>query len=172
MPKISKIKLKILYLQNFPLWGCGSGTYTKAIATELSKQKNVETAILCPEEKEKINGARIFPLEMPFPVAFTGHPQWPICRLFKDLSPKEIIEVFKYFLNSTIRAVEEFQPNIIHVQHISLFLWVANVIKSLYGINYIATAHGTGVYTAELNKKYVPLSVDALRRAKKNCLCK
>lgn len=160
-------RIKILYLQNFPLWGCGSGTYTKAIATQLAKKRNIETAILCPEEKEKINGSKIYPLEMPFPVAFTGHPQWPICRLFKNLSPKEITEVFNYFLKSTIKAVEDFQPNIIHVQHISIFIWVANFIKSLYGINYIATAHGTGVYTASINKKYIPLCIDGLRRAKK-----
>lgn len=159
-------KRKILFMQCFPLWGCGSGTYTRDLATELTEQKNIDTAILCPD-KRKVNGVKIYPLEMPFPVAFTGHPEWPICRLYKDLSPQEIVTVCEFFLKSAIRAVEDFKPNIIHVQHVSILLWVANIIKSLYGINFIATAHGTCVDTASVNKKYIPLCIDGLRGAKR-----
>jgi len=159
-------KRRIMFLQCFPLWGCGSGTYTRELALQLKKEKNKRVAIVCPEKRE-ISGLELYPLELPFPVAFTGHPEWPICKLYKDLSPKEITEVFGSFLKSTIRAVEDFQPDIIHTQHISLLLWVANFVKSLYGINFIVTAHGTGIYTASLNKNYIPLSIDALRRAKK-----
>ncbi|MFH1401976.1 MAG: glycosyltransferase family 4 protein [Parcubacteria group bacterium] len=166
MPKTPTIK-RILFLQAFPLWGCGSGTYVRELSSEINKTKNTRSAIVCPEGKEKIAGLKIYPLDLPFPVAFTGHPEWPVCRLYKDLSPKEISEVFKFFLTSTMRAVEDFKPDIIHVQHISVLLWVANFIKSLYGTNFIVTAHGTCVFTASQNKLYVRLCQDALRRSKK-----
>jgi len=166
MPKIPKVN-KVLFLQCFPLWGSGSGTYTRELALEINKSKNIKTAIVCPESKEKHAGVKIYPLELPFPVAFTGHPDWPVCKLYKDLTPKEISQVFNYFLRSVVRAVDDFKPDLIHVQHISLLSWVANFIKALYGINFIVTSHGTGVLSASENKSYVPPSQDALRKAKK-----
>jgi len=158
---------KILFLQCFPLWGSGSGTYTRELGSEINKFKNIKAAIVCPLSKDKHAGLKIYPLELPFPVAFTGHPDWPVCKLYKNLSPKEISQVFNFFLRSVIRAVEDFQPNLIHVQHISLLLWVAHFIKALYGINFIVTSHGTGVLAASENKTYVPLSQDALEKTKK-----
>ncbi|MBZ9577662.1 glycosyltransferase family 4 protein [Patescibacteria group bacterium] len=166
MPRKPKVN-KVLFLQCFPLWGSGSGTYTRELALEINKFKNIKTAIVCPESKEKHAGVKIYPLELPFPVAFTGHPDWPVCKSYKDLTPKEISRVFNFFLRSVINAVDDFKPDLIHVQHISLLLWAANFIKALYGINFITTSHGTGVLTASERKTYVPLSQDALGRAKK-----
>ncbi len=166
MPKKKSIK-KILSLQCFPLWGSGSGTYVRELALEINKDPHTEIALVCPESQEKIPEVKIYPLDYPFPAAFTGHPDWPNCRLYKDLSPKEISDVFKYFLTSTIRAIEDFKPNIIHVHHVSVFLWVANFIKQIYGINFVVTAHGTGVDTAERNRVYVSPSQEALKRARK-----
>src|SRR4030043_2404115 len=127
MPRKPKIN-KVLFLQCFPLWGSGSGTYVRELALEISKSKDIKTAIVCPESKEKLAGLKIYPLEMPFPVAFTGHPDWPVCKLYKDLSPKEITQVFNFFLTNVRRAVEDFRPNLIHAQHISLLSWTANFI--------------------------------------------
>ncbi len=165
MPKKQKPK-KILFLQAFPLWGCGSGTYTRALASEINKSKDIKTAIVCPESRTKIEGLKIYPLDMPFPVAFTGHPEWPVCKTYQTLNPMEITQVFNFFLKSVIRAVDDFKPDLIHVQHISLLLWVANFVNSLYGINYIVTGHGTGVLAATENKKFIPLCRDGLKRAK------
>jgi len=166
MPKKPKVN-KVLFLQCFPLWGCGSGAYTRELASAIDKYKHVKPAIVCPESKEKHAGVKIYPLEFPFSVAFTGHPDWPVCKLYKDLVPKEISQVFNFFLRSVIRAVEDFRPDLIHVQHISLLLWVANFIKALYGINFIVTSHGTGVLAATNRKTYIPLTQDALTRVKK-----
>lgn len=166
MPRKPKVN-KILFLQCFPLWGSGSGTYTRELALEINKFKNIKTAIVCPESKKKHAGVKIYPLDMPFPVAFTGHPDWPVFKLYKDLTPKEISEVFNSFLRNVINATDDFQPDLIHVQHISLLLWTANFIKALYGINFIVTSHGTGVLVASERKTYVPLSQDALGKAKK-----
>ena len=166
MPRKPKVN-KILYLQCFPLWGSGSGTYTKELALEVDKFKRLKAAVVAAEGKEKVAGLKVYPLELPFPVAFTGHPDWPVCKLYKDLTPAEISRVFNYFLRSVIRAVDDFKPDLIHVQHISLLLWVANFIKASYGINFITTAHGTGVLAGSQNKVYIPLSQDALRRTKK-----
>lgn len=158
---------KILFLQAFPLQGCGSGIYTRELAGEINKEKNIKTAIVCPESRENFSSLKIYPLELPFQVTFISHPDWPTSSLYKDLPAKSIVEVYKSFLTSVIRAIEDFQPDLIHVQHISILLWVANVIKSLYGINFVVTAHGTCILAAKDNKVYLPLSQDSLMRAKK-----
>lgn len=166
MPRKPKVN-KVLFLQCFPLWGSGSGTYTRELALAIDKYKHIKPAIVCPESKEKFAGVKIYPLELPFPVAFTGHPDWPVCKLYKDLAPEEISRVFNFFLRSVIRAVDDFRPDLVHVQHISLLLWTANFLKALYDLSFITTAHGTGVLAASQNKSYVRLSRDALRRTKK-----
>ncbi len=162
-----KIELRILFLQAFPLWGGGSGTYTRSLALEINKMKDAKTAIACPESPEKIPGLKIYSLDMPFPCTFAGHPEWPVSRQYKDLTPKEITELYRSFLASVIKAVEDFKPNLIHVQHVSLLSWVANFIKLLYGINFVITAHGTGINTATENKIYVAHTKEALRNSKK-----
>jgi glycosyltransferase involved in cell wall biosynthesis len=164
---LKKENKKILFLQAFPLQGCGSGIYTRELATEINKEKNMKVAVVCPEIRENVSNLKIYPLESPFHVSFTSHPDWPVSHLYKNLSSKEIIDVYKSFLTGTVKAVEDFQPDLIHVQHVSLLLWVANVIKSIYGINFIVTTHGTGIVTAKEQKMYIPLSQDALSRARK-----
>ncbi len=164
--------MRILFLQAFPLWGCGSGTYTRSLAQELAQRKGNEVAILTPESKiekkaRKVPKVRTYPLELPFPAVFLSHPEWPVARKYDELSPKEVADIFKSFLQGTIKAVEDFKPDILHVQHLSLLLWVANFINALFGTNFIVTSHGTGVAAALVNKAYVPLSQDALRRAER-----
>jgi len=165
---LKKEELKILFLQTFPLWGGGSGTYTRSLSSEIGKMKDVKTAIVCPETQETASELKnVYTLDMPFPCVFVGHPQWPSSRIYKNLTPREISELYRSFLASVIKAVEDFKPDLIHVQHVSLLLWVANFIKSLYGINFVVTAHGTGIKTTIDNKNYFSLSRDGLRAAKR-----
>lgn len=121
---------------------------------------------MCPDTRQ-VPGVRLYPAELDFFAAFTGHPEYPGCKLYHKLTPVEIFKIYDNFLKSAIKAVEEFKPNIIHVQHSSVLSWAANFIKSVYRINYIITEHGTSVYAASLDKRYVNLTVDALRRAKR-----
>ncbi len=159
------MKLRILFLQTFPLWGCGSGTYVRYLARELAKGKN-KVGVVCPDIRP-IKGVDLFEIKLPFFVAFTGHPEHKGCKLYHQLSNKEISVIYQTFLRTSVEAVEKFKPDIIHVQHFSIFSWAANFIRSVYKINYIITSHGTGLYTASLDKRYLPLTRDAVRRAKK-----
>ncbi len=157
-------KLRILYFQTFPLYGSGSGTYARFLAREVNRHYKV--AMVCPDTRP-INGVKIYTIKMPFNVAFTGHPEWKNCRHYKDLSPKEILTIYKVFLNSAIEAVEDFKPNIIHVHHAFPFSWVARFIKSTYLIPYVISVHGSELPTAQKNKRYLALTIDALRRARR-----
>jgi glycosyltransferase involved in cell wall biosynthesis len=157
--------MRILFLHHFPLYGSGSGTYVRYLARELTRQGE-KVAIVCPD-KRKITGVKIFSVELPLPVAFTGHPEFTKCKLYRELSTKEIVKVYQSFFQPTLYAVSEWKPDIIHVQHASLLTWIANFFKSIKGINFIVTIHGTDLLTASRDKRWIPLTRDALLRAKK-----
>ncbi len=156
--------MRILYLQAFPLWGSGSGTYAHYLATEVGKHFKV--GMVVPDSRP-IPNVTLFPLKMSFPVAFTGHPEWPDCKLYTELSNKEIVTIYKDYIDSVIDAVEKFQPNIIHVHHAFPLAWVARVIKSVYQIPYIITIHGSELPTAQKDRRYIALTIDAVRRARR-----
>jgi len=122
--------------------------------------------MVAPDDR-KIPNVKMFPLKMPFRVAFTGHPEWPDCKLFSQLTNHELVWVYKDFLDSVIFAVEQFQPNIIHVHHAFPLSWAARVIKGIYQIPYIITIHGSELPTAQKDKRYLALTSDAIRRARR-----
>lgn len=156
--------MKILYLQTFPLWGSGSGTYARYLAREVGRHFKV--GMVVPEKREVPN-VTLFPLKMPFKVAFTGHPEWPDCKLYTQLSNFEIIKLYESLLDSVTDAVEKFAPNIIHVHHAFPLAWVARVIKNTYQIPYIISIHGSELPTAQKDRRYLALTGDALRRARR-----
>lgn len=159
-------KLRILYLQTFPLYGSGSGTYARYLAREVSRHHHV--AMVAPDYRQLNNSSvKMYPMKMPFNVSFTGHPEWKNGRLYKDISHREILTIYKSFLNHTVDAVEDFRPNIIHVHHAFPFSWAARFIKSTYQIPYIITVHGSELPTAQKDKRYLALTMDALRRARR-----
>jgi len=157
-------KLRILYLQTFPLYGSGSGTYARYLAQEVSKHHHV--AMVAPDFRP-LAGVKMYPIKMPFNVSFTGHPEWKNGKLYKDISHREILTIYKSFLNHSVDAVEDFRPNIIHVHHVFPFSWAARFIKNTYQIPYIITVHGSELPTAQKDKRYLALTMDALRRARR-----
>jgi len=159
-------KLRILYLQTFPLYGSGSGTYARYLAREVSRHH--EVAMVAPDNRQiPDSNVKMYPIKMPFNVSFTGHPEWKNGRLYKDISHREILTIYKSFLNHTVDAVEDFRPNIIHVHHAFPFSWAARFVKSTYQIPYIITVHGSELPTAQKDKRYLALTMDALRRARR-----
>src|SRR3990167_1309467 len=156
--------MRILYLQTFPLWGSGSGTYARYLASSVGRHFKV--GMVAPDVRP-IPNVTLFPLKMPFKVAFTGHPEWPDCKLYTQLSNLELIKLYEDFLNSVTQAVETFQPNIIHVHHAFPLSWIARVIKSVYQTPYIITVHGSELPTVQKDKRYLALTGDVLRRARR-----
>jgi|GEM_PF-272016 len=156
-------KMKILQLLCFPTYGSGSGTYTRKLSEYLVKLGH-EIAIVAPETRP-LKGVKIFNVKLPFMVAFTGHPEYPNAKLYSQLSGSELNQIQSVFSETIIKAVEKFEPDVIHVHHASNLSWVANYIKAVYQIHYIITSHNTDIINAILDKRYIALTQDALGRA-------
>ena len=158
--------MKILFLYDFPLWGSGSGTYIRNSIQELVKL-NYKIGIVCPEERrflaDKIKQYRVTPPQIPI---FVGHPELKGAKKYSELSEREITDVYKSYLDTTLEAVANFEPDIIHVHHLSLTNWVTRYINALKNIKYIITCHGSCLYNILDDKRYLPLCEDAVKAAK------
>lgn len=158
--------MKILFLYDFPLWGSGSGTYLRNLITQLLKL-NYKIGIVCPEERrflgEKIKQYRVNLSQIP---VFVGHPELKGAKRYSELSEREITSIYKSYLDTTLEAIANFKPDIIHVQHLSLISWVARYINALKNIKYIITSHGSCLYNTLSDKRYLSLCEDAVRGAK------
>jgi glycosyltransferase involved in cell wall biosynthesis len=155
--------MRILYLQTFPFWGSGSGTYARHLASEIGRKHKV--AILAPDDRP-IERSKLYTVKLDFPVAFTGHPEWPDCKLYTQLTNIEVSQIYQTFLNATIAAVEDFKPDIIHVHHAFPLTWAAAFIKDMYGINFITTIHGSELPTIEKDRRYGRATYYAMYRTR------
>ncbi len=155
--------MRILYLQTFPFWGSGSGTYARHLASEVGRRHKV--AILAPDTRP-IERAKLYSVHLPFPVAFTGHPEWPNCKLYTELSNDEVYRTYKALLESAMAAVVDFRPDIIHVHHAFPFSWAAAFIKDFYNIPYVVTIHGSELPSMEKEKRFIRATYYAMYRAK------
>src|SRR3972149_5184741 len=59
--------MRILYLQMFPLYGSGSGTYSRELAQEIAKTNKV--AIVVPD-KRKIKNVKNYYVDLPLKIAY------------------------------------------------------------------------------------------------------
>ncbi len=160
--------MKILFLYDFPLWGSGSGVYLRDTVQELVKM-GYKIGIVAPEERrfmeDKIKQYRVNLPQEKIPV-FVGHPELKGGKRYSELSTREITEVYKAFMDTTIEAISNFEPDLIHVHHLSLISWVARYAKALKNVKYIITSHGSDLYDILGDKRYLPLTEDAVRHAK------
>ena len=155
--------MKILQVLCFPVYGSGSGTYVRKLAESLKKNGH-EVAIVAPDDR-KIKGIKVYNVKLPFMAVFTGHPEHPNAKLYSRLNGAELNDVQSAFSEAIVNAVEDFDPDVIHVHHASNLSWIANYIKAVYQIHYLITSHNTDVINAILDKRYVPLTQDSLNRA-------
>lgn len=156
--------MRILYLQAFPLYGSGSGTYARELAREVGKRHQV--AIVVPDKKKE-KGIKMYEVKLPVKISFTGHPQWPDSKLYAKVSGKELSANYLAYFRTTVHAINDFDPDIIHVHHLMPLAWIARFIKIAYGLNFIVTVHGSELPTLENDKRYPYLTAEAMVKAKR-----
>lgn len=165
--------MKILLINHFPLQGSGSGIYTLNVALELQKQGHEvfvidivnqkpsavlpfpNKTIICDSSKNKR-----YDLPFNFP-CFTTHPRSN--TTYYDLNVNEIQQYVDTFIKITKEVCEEFQPDVIHAQH----LWIAPFAAFKSGVPYVITAHGTDLMGFRKDNRYHPYAMEGMRNAKK-----
>lgn len=156
--------MKVLLVMQFPLSGAGTGTFVSKLSEKLAHIDGVEVAVAAPDIKGPI-GVKFYPIKPPFHAVFVSHPQYPGAKRFSELSSEKITEYYLSYFRQLVKIVEEYKPDVIHVHHAFMLTWIANYIRSLYGIGYIVTSHGTCVYAASTDMRFRSLTTQALQKA-------
>lgn len=164
-PMVKKKKKRILMLYDFPIMGGGSGTYVKYLALHLQASGKYEVAIAAPEKNPVAPTIKTYNLKLPQVPVFIGRPGLEKSKKYSDLSSQEISELYDEFIKETLTIVKDFKPDIIHVHHAMINLWVARFIRSVDNIKFIITSHGSDLITIAQDRRYFRMTRDALRAA-------
>lgn len=148
----------------FPLWGNGSGAFLRELASELNK-RNHQIAIVAPDER-KLPGIAHYVVKPPQMGVFAGHPELPNAKKFEDMDGKELGEIYTAYLKTSIQAVSDFDPEIIHVFHTAFLPGIARTLKILFGIKFIITTHGSDLNYLARDRRLIGLIDDANRVAR------
>lgn len=146
--------MRILIINHFPLSGSGSGVYTANLANALHRQGH-EVAVVFPEnraEYERFDGIELYPvffrdrdeiegqLDFNFP-CFTTHPR--SVHAFSAMTEAERAEYEEAFEQKIRQAIEEFNPDVIHAQHIWVLAGIGAKLAKEKGLPLVLTCHGT-----------------------------
>lgn len=156
--------MRILFLYMFPLWGNGSGSFLRELTLELAKRGH--SIIIIAPDKRKLPGVTHYEIPSQYTGVFVGHPELPKAKRFEDMSGKELGEIYIGYLKTTIEAVADFDPEIIHVFHTAFLPGIARAIKVLFGIKFIITTHGSDLNYLTRDRRFVGLINDANRVAR------
>lgn len=148
----------------FPLWGNGSASFLRNLSSELIKRGH-EIAIVAPD-KRTLPGVKHYVVSPPQMGVFVGHPELPKAKRFDEMRGKELGEIYVSYLKSTISAVADFNPEIVHVFHTAFLPGIARVIKILFGIKYIITTHGSDLSYLVKDRRFIGLINDSNKVAR------
>ncbi|OGG14116.1 hypothetical protein A2773_05185 [Candidatus Gottesmanbacteria bacterium RIFCSPHIGHO2_01_FULL_39_10] len=160
-------KPKVLFLYDFPIHGGGSGAYVKYLALRLVEKYRYKDriAIAAPDKIEIDPRIKQYNLKVPQIPVFIGRPGLEKSKRYADLSAEELADLYKAYIDGTIKVVKDFRPDIIHVHHTFLNLWAARFVRSLFGTRFIATSHGSDLQAISKDRRYYKMTRDALNAA-------
>ena len=156
--------MKVLLINHFPLQGSGSGIYTLNIAQELIKEGHEvfvididceidnnnysfqRRTIMCAKDND-LNLDPNLDLNFNFP-CFTTHPR--SLNTYYNISDEQIKYYVQTYIRITKEIVADFQPDIIHAQH----LWITPYAALKSGIPYVVTVHGTDLMGFKKDERY------------------
>lgn len=150
-----------MFLYMFPLWGNGSGAWLRALSREMVKDGH-EVAIVSPE-KRKFDAVKQYIVKPSQMGVFVGNPELPGAKKYEEMNGVEIAKVYTSYVDATLPAVKEFEPEIIHAFHTAFLPPIARIVKILYGIRFIITTHGSDLHYLSRDKRLIGLIKDAIR---------
>ncbi|MDD3840932.1 MAG: glycosyltransferase family 4 protein [Clostridia bacterium] len=161
--------MKIVLINHFPLQGSGSGIYTLNLYNKLNMMGNDVKVIfpdhnLHPFNKDFIpiitKGGKAKDYQLPFNFpCFTTHPVSN--NTFYNLKDQEIEQYIDVFKGTLEKVIDEFNPDIIHCQH----MWIMPYIASKFNIPYGVTVHGTDIKGYKKDTRYHKYVKEAARNA-------
>ncbi len=159
------VRPRVLFFYDFPLHGGGSGAYVKYLMLRLVSAYHYELGIVRPDTEIIHPAIKHFELKLPQIPVYVGRPGLESAKKYSELTDHEIAQMYAANIDGLSHAIEEFQPNIIHVHHCMINSWAARYARSIYGKRIIITSHGSDLAAIAKDRRYVRMTRDAFRAA-------
>lgn len=157
--------MRVLVLYDFPIKGGGSGYYVRYLMKRLKENHKCELGIVLPDSKPVEEASAQFAVPIKNPPVFIGRPGLERSQRYSDITASTISDHLNKYIQTTLQAVEEFKPDVIHVHHLGINAWAARFIKATCGVPYIITSHGSCLANIVTDRRYYLLTKDAIRGA-------
>lgn len=161
--------MRVLLTNHFPFHGSGSGTYAFDLARGLIRAGHEVHALIVDCQS---SGGEAFPVrrvvcragdpaaDLPFDFpCFTSHPLSR--QTFYDLSDTQLADYREQTRRLLDLEVEQFDPQIIHAQHI----WIQGHLALETGVPYVLSAQGTDLLGYRRDARFRPLAQQAAENA-------
>ncbi|HEY5531456.1 MAG TPA: glycosyltransferase family 4 protein [Candidatus Anoxymicrobiaceae bacterium] len=188
--------MRILICHGYLLRGTGSNQYVQSLARALCQQGH-HLAVMCQEDDPRLDFVSAYLREeegslTPHTVweKKTDYPG--NCMVFKPeiggLLPVYVLDSYPGFTvkeftaldeieldwyvdrnrRSLDRLVEQFVPEVLHVNHAVMLPYIARPVAAKYDIPYFVSIHGSAIdFTVRKDSRYLPYGIDGLEGAKK-----
>ncbi len=157
--------MRIMFLFDFPIKGGGSGYYLKFLALRLLEKHKHEIAVVLPDKQTVDDRFRQYYIPVKNSPVFINRPGLEKSKTYKELAALEIEQLYHTYNEATIKAVQDFKPDVIHVHHVGVNAWSARFARALFNTKLIITSHGSCLYNISKDRRYYKLSKDALKSA-------
>ena len=162
--------LKVLIPNHFPLQGSGSGIYSLNVARELTKLGHEVMAIVpehgpvtgypFPVKSIVFSNGENQPTDLDFNFpCFTTHPV--STTTFYELTDQQLDAYLAAWRKAMLEAVNAFQPDVVHVQHV----WLTAFVTHEVGLPYVASCHGTDLMGFKKGPRYRDQTLIGARHA-------
>ncbi len=152
--------MRIMFLYMFPLWGNGSGAWLRALTAEMVADGH-EVAIVSPEHRT-LPGIKHYLVTPPQMGVFVGNPEIPGVKKYEEMSGVELGKIYTSYINATLAAVKDYEPEIVHAFHTAFLPPVARIAKIMYGLRYVVTTHGSDLHYLSRDRRLIGLIRDSL----------
>ncbi|MDD4203255.1 MAG: glycosyltransferase, partial [Candidatus Omnitrophica bacterium] len=167
---------RVLMAISGPTMNCGSGVVVESLASE-HQQRGGSLAVslafrkpLLPKDLKLDETALVDTIifgksddadtNMSIPVYSSGMPFNSL--RYKDMTPIEMIEFLEIYYERLKILIEEYEPDVIHVNHLFLLTPLVQLIAPWIPV--VATTHGTEQKMLEEDGTMLPLVAPAVRR--------
>jgi glycosyltransferase involved in cell wall biosynthesis len=123
-----------------------------------------EVCIVSPEHRT-LPGVKHYLVTPPQMGVFVGNPELPEIKKYEDMTVIEMGRIYTTYVNATLAAVKDFEPEIVHAFHTPFLPPVARIAKIMYGIRYVVSTHGSDLHYFNRDKRLIGLNRDAFNVA-------
>ncbi len=161
--------MKICYFYLHRMAGRGSGRYMQSLLSYFKPRKHEITVVEGMRSKLKVlKGLDVKYVHFPFQIpVYQGRADVKKNVKISTIPDSQIFSLSRRFAEWGVKINERRGLDVIHVNHVGVLPFAANMAKQINGVPYVVTAHGTGMLSSLESKRNFDMAKTGLDGSEK-----